>query len=186
MQNIYKALVQFQAEVPTIAKNNFNPHFKSKFADLVGVIDAVGETLKKCQLGVNHSMRVESGRMMLATTLFHASGETISSEMMLPDIQDPQKIGSAITYYRRYQLMAVLGVAPDADDDGNAASHPPSSRPRPESPRPPQYNTPSAPTSAVTPKQLSYIKSLAERRGEAMPTILTKEDADREIKRLTK
>jgi hypothetical protein len=68
-------------------------------------------------------MKVENGITILITKIIHSSGESIQSEMVLPVVADPQKFGSLITYYKRYQLQAILGVSTkDEDDDGNYAS----------------------------------------------------------------
>jgi hypothetical protein len=70
-------------------------------------------------------MRIELDRTILITKLIHESGEEMISEMILPTVQDPQRFGSLITYYKRYQLQALLGISTsDEDDDGNSVSQP--------------------------------------------------------------
>jgi hypothetical protein len=66
-------------------------------------------------------MKVQDGVTILVTRLIHESGEFIESEMILPSHPEPQKFGSLITYYKRYQLQALLGVNTEEDDDGNSA-----------------------------------------------------------------
>jgi len=103
-------------------KDKKNPFFKSSYADLASVFEAIRVPFAENGLAVTQTMELLDGfRQALVTTLLHCSGESIQSKMVLPDIADPQKLGSAITYYRRYSLMAIAGI-PAEDDDGNAAS----------------------------------------------------------------
>jgi hypothetical protein len=82
--------------------------------------------LSKCELAIIQPMRVEAGSTILITKLIHSSGEFLQSEMILPPHADPQKYGSLITYYKRYQLQAMLGISTaDEDDDANMASKQP-------------------------------------------------------------
>jgi hypothetical protein len=72
-------------------------------------------------LALIQPMKVSDGHTILITKLVHESGETIESEMILPNHADPQKYGSLITYYKRYQLQAMLGISTkDEDDDANS------------------------------------------------------------------
>lgn len=117
------ALSAAQGEFPMVAKEAENPFFKSKYADLASITKAVQPILKKNGLAVVQTMEdVESG-VMVRTTLLHSSGEYISGLLrMKPVKEDPQGMGSAITYARRYSLSAILGIATEEDDDGAAAS----------------------------------------------------------------
>jgi hypothetical protein len=116
------ALAKAQGEMRHAAKDNVNPHFRSRYADLAGVIDACREPLAKNGLSWSQLPTVGDGQVRVRTVLMHASGEWISSELSLPvSKHDAQGIGSAITYARRYALSAMVGVAQD-DDDGNAAA----------------------------------------------------------------
>jgi hypothetical protein len=125
---LFSALVAFQAEVGTVAKDANNPFFKSTYADLPAVKAAAQPVLAKHSLGViqEPSYRVLSeGKVVdtLITTVIHTSGQSRTSTMILRPVKtDPQAQGSAITYAKRYAFMAVLGLVADADDDGNAAS----------------------------------------------------------------
>lgn len=121
---LFKALFAAQAELKHAEKSSNNPHFKSKYADLPTVLDTAKPVLKEYGLGVNHVRGQDAaGREILVTTLFHAdSGQWMRSYALLnPTKNDPQGMGSAITYNRRYDLQSILGMAAD-DDDGNAAS----------------------------------------------------------------
>lgn len=118
------ALAKAQAQIQPAKKENVNPAFKSKYADLASVWDACREPLTANGLSVVQmpTDNAEPGRVALVTTLLHSSGQWISSMVSTRIVKDdPQGVGSALTYLRRYALSAMVGVAPD-DDDGNAAS----------------------------------------------------------------
>jgi len=122
------ALVKFQGNMPHVVKGADNPFFKSKYADLASIMQAVAPMLAECGLAVTQLAEIdesERGNVNLTTMLLHASGQYIASTIsMSPVKQDPQAYGSAITYARRYAVCSILGLAPDEDDDGNAASAP--------------------------------------------------------------
>jgi hypothetical protein len=117
-----KALVAFQKEVGTIKKDAVNPHFKNTYASLAAIIEAIKEPLTRNGLTY---VQFPSGVNGLTTRLMHESGEWMEETFTVtPSKNDPQGVGSAITYQRRYALGAVLGIATEDDDDGNAASGP--------------------------------------------------------------
>ena len=103
-----------------------NPHFKSKYATLTSVVNAVIPGLFANGLFLNHGMvKTETGYVMV-TRVSHVSGEWMENETpILLSKNDMQGLGSAITYARRYGMAALLGIVSDDDDDGNAASQPP-------------------------------------------------------------
>ena len=122
-KGIYAALAAAQAEMGKAVKDTENPHFKSKYADLASVMDACMPALNKNGIAVIQPFVTDeiSGRAV-KTILIHESGETL--ECTIPLIfgkNDMQGLGSAMTYGRRYGLMAMAGIAPE-DDDGNAAA----------------------------------------------------------------
>lgn len=117
------ALSAAQAAMKPPVKDSTNPHLKNKYADMASVIEASRDPLSKNHLAVTQVLHHKGGTgALLITKLIHESGEWIASEYPLVLTQNHQQNGSAITYARRYSLMAILGVAPDDDDDGNAAS----------------------------------------------------------------
>lgn len=121
LSKLAPALVKFQGEMKAVEKNAINPFFKSKYLDLAGVWEAIRDPLSKNGLSI---VQIPAGDT-LVTMLLHISGEYISGEQRLaPKNHDPQSIGSAISYARRYGISAVLGVVADEDDDGNAATKP--------------------------------------------------------------
>jgi len=117
-----KALNAFQSEVSGAKKSANNPFFKSKYADLQEVINCAKDALHNNGLSVSQFPIAEDGRAGVETILMHSSGEFIASSLMLSVAKnDPQGMGSAITYARRYAYQAVLGI-PSEDDDGNSAT----------------------------------------------------------------
>lgn len=120
--NLADALCKAQGEMEGAKKTSNNPHFRSAYADLESVWDACREPLTKHGLAVIQSPMGDGDHVVLETMLVHTSGEFIRRKLPIrPTKQDPQGVGSAITYARRYALMAMVGLAPE-DDDGNAAS----------------------------------------------------------------
>ncbi len=127
IDQLLKALFAAQAELEHADKSSANPHFKSKYADLPTVLDTAKPVLQRHGLGIHHFRQCSYDephiREYLVTRLFHAeSGQWQDSTAFLNPVKnDPQGVGSAITYARRYDYQAILGMASE-DDDGNAAS----------------------------------------------------------------
>jgi hypothetical protein len=119
------AFVRAQAGFGAILKTSINPHFNSRFAKLDACIEAVIDSLHKNGLALLQKTHEYEKGVAVETILMHESGEQISGGIFAvpANKQDPQGYGSALTYARRYSLMAVCGIAPE-DDDGNAASKP--------------------------------------------------------------
>lgn len=124
---IVKALVLAQGKMGDVRKTSMNPAFRSKYADLAAVVEAVVPALQSAGIAVIQSAscdyREDGAAVVTVETMFaHSSGEWIKAALDLRPVKyDPQGVGSAITYGRRYQLLAMAGVAPE-DDDGNSAS----------------------------------------------------------------
>lgn len=125
MKNISQALVKFQSQLKPVNKDSENPFFKSAYADLSSILQSVMPLLTANGLALSQPMKVVDGQTILITRLIHESGETLESEMILPSHADPQKFGALISYYKRYQLSALLSVSTkDEDDDANIISQP--------------------------------------------------------------
>ena len=125
MENIAKALNEFQAELVAVGKTANNPFFKSKYAPLDAVMKEAQPVLTKHGLAVVQLPSSLDGQPALTTTIFHTSGEKIESTVpLLLAKQDPQGLGSAITYMRRYAYAAALQIVIDDDDDGNSTMKP--------------------------------------------------------------
>lgn len=124
---LIKALLQVQKEIRNPTKSLKNPFFKSSYAGLESVLIICRDILPENGITFIQAMMPIDGQDYLCTTLYHSSGQWIRSLSALrcKDPHDPQKFGSAVTYHRRYALMALLGiVGSDEDDDGNKATIP--------------------------------------------------------------
>lgn len=117
------ALCKAQNQMMGAAKDATNPFFKSKYADMGSVVQAVKQPFADNGLSYAQFPMFEDGKAGVETILMHDSGEYMSSVLMLPmaNKQDPQSTGSAITYARRYALQSIAGI-PSEDDDGQAAT----------------------------------------------------------------
>jgi len=118
MKNIYAKILAAKKEIGTISKDSKNPFFKSNYLSLNGLINAVEDVLQNQDLLLLQPLGNGGVSSIIYDTV---SAEQVESFMMLPNIQDPQKLGSAITYFRRYTLQSLLGLQAE-DDDGNQAS----------------------------------------------------------------
>jgi hypothetical protein len=138
-----KALNKFQAECSGAKKSKKNPFFKSTYANLEEVINCAKEALDANGLSVSQFPVSHENKAGVETILMHSSGEWISSTLLLAcSKQDPQGMGSAITYARRYAYQSVLGI-PSEDDDGNKATYgnrTPQQKPAPQSNKPQTIN----------------------------------------------
>ena len=122
MKLITAALIAAKAQFNPIHKNKVNPHFKSKYATLDEIIEAIAPALLVNNLLLIQPTIVKDNITVLKTILIHAeSGEQLESELTIPAIADPQKLGAAMTYYRRFSICSLLAIAPDDDDDGTTA-----------------------------------------------------------------
>ncbi len=123
MKALAAALVEFQKNAPHIAKDSVNPHFKNRYASLDAIMDAVRGPLAEQGLVITQHPSEHDLVPTLDTILLHVSGEMIRSTMLLSaERSGPQAQGSALTYARRYAVLAVLGLVADEDDDGEAAT----------------------------------------------------------------
>lgn len=121
IKHLAAALNKAQAEMSGAKKGKQNPFFKSSYADLNAVVDAVRIPFAENGLSYSQFPVMDDNRVGVETILMHESGEFIASTLMLPTGKlDAQAAGSAITYARRYSLQAIAGI-PAEDDDGNAA-----------------------------------------------------------------
>lgn len=151
------SLAQVQASVSPVTKNSVNPHFKSHYADLNAVWGVLSPLLADLGLVVVQAGAIRDGKPVLVTRVSESeSGQWVEGELPLDGGKtDPQGIGAAITYQRRYSLCAMFGLMLE-DDDGNAArprpqperqNTPPNAQ-KPAQNRPVQSNRPAAPQNA--------------------------------------
>jgi hypothetical protein len=118
--SLVEALANAQSEMRNPAFDKVNPHFKSKFASLAAVRDAVVPVLARHGVAMTQTYDLRDGAQVLLTTLYKG-GETIVSAVPLPAYQQSQQWASATTYIRRVSLMAIAGVCGDEDDDAEEA-----------------------------------------------------------------
>jgi len=129
IDNLAAALAKAQGAIEHAAKDAANPFFRTKYADLASVWDAIRKPLAENGLSIAQPVMVEGSAVTVTTILMHESGQWISSDLTMQaqrqlkdgggweKLDTPQAIGSVITYARRYALAAMAGVAPE-DDDG--------------------------------------------------------------------
>lgn len=121
IKSIAIALVDSQTKIRFAIKDSTNPHFKSRYADLGSVIDAIKESLNLNGIAfIQTPTESATGTLALVTRLIHISGEWIEDTAVCPlQKNDPQGYGSALTYLRRYSLASITGLYQD-DDDGES------------------------------------------------------------------
>jgi hypothetical protein len=123
MKQIATALVKAQKAFGPALKTATNPHFRSRYADLAACVEAVMDGLNNNGIALVQQLSESDTGVIVETVFIHESGEMLNcGKLHVPAVKhDPQGYGSALTYARRYSLMAACGIAPE-DDDGNAAS----------------------------------------------------------------
>ena len=124
IKELAAAMAKAQGQIKGAIKDSANPFFKSRYANLSSVVEAIREAF--ASNGLSYVQRVEPSEkdeVRVETVILHASGEWLSCGVLALPVskQDAQGFGSALTYARRYGLSAACGVAPE-DDDGNAAT----------------------------------------------------------------
>lgn len=147
MKNIATALVKAQKEFGPALKTSTNPHFRSRYADLSACVEAVIDALNTNGIYLMQLTEEHEAGVKVSTVFIHESGEQLTGgTLFMPASKhDAQGFGSALSYARRYSLMAACGIAPE-DDDGNQATK---TAPVPTPPK----ATPKPPT--AVPKQMS-------------------------------
>jgi len=122
-EKIAPAFVKAKKEFGPALKDKTNPAFRSKYADLGTCLEAVEDALLNNGIALIQETSEDATGVTVETVFLHESGETIrGGKLHVPAAkQDPQGYGSALTYARRYSVMAACGIAPE-DDDGNAAT----------------------------------------------------------------
>jgi hypothetical protein len=161
MKSIATALVKAQKEFGPALKTSTNPHFRSRYADLSACVEAVIDALNNNNIYLMQLTEEHEAGVKVSTTFIHESGEQLSGgTLFMPASKhDAQGFGSALSYARRYSLMAACGIAPE-DDDGNAATKT----------APPQAAPKAAPKPApAVPKQVSGKDSEWQLKVSAQP-----------------
>lgn len=180
IKELATALSKAQSEMKKAIKDSVNPFFekgttKGRYADLESVWDACREPLTKHGLSVIQLPTMLNNEPALETMLAHSSGEWVSDVALLnPVKKDPQGLGSAISYMRRYALAAAVGVI-QTDDDGNDAMNftsKPAPKTQPQEARPKPYVEPKG--FFITEAQLTDVVKRARFAGWADNEIKTK------------
>lgn len=168
IDTLVASLVVAQKAMETIRKDKKNPAFKSSYADLATVLEAVAPALGEAGIALLQPIATgPDGSAQVTTMLVHSSGQFIRSTVSIKPVKtDPQGFGSAVTYGRRYGLLAMLGVAPDDDDDGNRASG--------RDDVPPPRQTPAPKADKVNSTALAYVSE--------WQTYLSNEESEAEIR----
>jgi hypothetical protein len=130
-RTLFDRLLSAQKKIGVIAKDKVNPYFDSKYTDINALIEMVKPILNEEGLLILQPLSNVNGRPAITTIIMHGT-ERIESTFTIPDIDNPQKVGGAVTYGRRYMLMSLLCMEAE-DDDGNAASQP--SAPKKDKPK---------------------------------------------------
>ena len=121
INELASALAKAQRTLKTAIKDSTNPHFRSRYADLASVWSAWQEVGPANGLAITQTTAVRDGGIVLITQMSHSSGQWMRGEYPLNPIKnDPQGLGSVLTYARRYNLSAITGVCPDEDDSESA------------------------------------------------------------------
>jgi hypothetical protein len=121
---IHEKLYKFQSEIGRLKKDRLNPHFKNSYVDINSVLDEIIPLLHSLKLFVTQPIIIQDGKNVLQTVIADVEdGTELTSQVLLPEGLDAQKTGSALTYFRRYSLVSMLGLQA-VDDDGKAGSNP--------------------------------------------------------------
>jgi len=156
MNELIKSLVAFQKKVPTIPKNKKNPFFNnSAYADLAIIVEMCMPALNEYDLSISQTFKYEGETNILITKLFHSSGAFLESQILLPKIQDPQKLTAAVTYLRRTSYISILGLVADDDNDGNENHQ---KQQRPQEQRPVQNNATTQAVAFASEKQKEVLR----------------------------
>lgn len=159
LNELFSALCAVQGELRTVAMDSTNPHYRSSYASLESVVQTVNPVLSRHGLCLSQWVDGEA----LVSILGHKGGQWIASDYPIrPVKQDPQGVGSAITYARRYSAMSILGLAPE-DDDGTAASTASKGKLRTEdkAPEQPKADTPAETSGNRRARMLAKVRDLA-------------------------
>ena len=126
-KELMDALDKVKEKLKPLKKDSFNPHFRNKYADLNSHLEEIEPLFREQGLLLTQPTSVletstgQVRNIVMSEVTHLATGQTKISSLMLPDLQDPQKICAAITYYRRATLNSLLSMSSE-DDDGNTAS----------------------------------------------------------------
>ena len=119
--SIHQKMIQFHKAFNGAKKTGVNPHFNSVHFTLDDITRAVTPALNELGLYISHRQVLTDGQLLCVASITDEEGDCIESVLPIPQSQNPQVVGSALTYFRRYNICALLNIA-EADDDGNASA----------------------------------------------------------------
>jgi hypothetical protein len=114
---LYAAMAKARSQMKQPKMDGGNPHFNSRYLTLAGLLEAVMPAL--AENGI-HVFQVPVDDVLL-TVVTHESGDSVEYRSKMPPAKDPQQLGSILTYFRRYTLSGIIGIAGDIDDDAESA-----------------------------------------------------------------
>lgn len=121
---VWEQFCRLKASLPAIVKDAKNPHFGSSYASFNSIMNSIRPALEEFSADFIHYVR--AGEL---TTVFLVGGQLVAqSSIELPKLDQPQKVGSCLTYFKRYNVVLILGLETEDDDDANAASPAPPQR----------------------------------------------------------
>jgi hypothetical protein len=123
MKALYTKLLAIQKDIKALKKDEPNPFYKSHYFTVDSLIAGLRPIISKHGVVVIQPITMQDGKTILSTEVIDADSEDrLVSCMTLPDIADPQKLGAAITYFRRYALTSLFLIEGEEDDDGNTVA----------------------------------------------------------------
>jgi len=125
IKSITAAMIEVQSKIKGIVPSASNPFFKSKYIPLDDILEFIRPILTQNEIWLTQNAVGDGDYIEVTTRLLHSSGEYVETDAlkMKPQKNDPQQLGSCITYAKRYQLASLLGISSEVDDDGNKATH---------------------------------------------------------------
>jgi len=121
--DLFCAIAKAQLKISAVTKEGKNPHFKSNYVTLDSILNGPVKVFSEHGIAIIQMPSIVDGKINIRTVLAHAGGANIQSDLsMVCDVSNPHKVGSTITYLRRFSLASILGIAGENDDDGNAAA----------------------------------------------------------------
>jgi len=123
LSGLFAAMAKAQLAVRSVSKDGSNPHFKSSYVTLDSILAGPVKVFNQHGIAIMQLPSLADNRISVRTVLAHANGANIQSDLSLPcDLNNPHKVGSTLTYLKRFSLTSILGIPGEEDDDGNAAA----------------------------------------------------------------
>ena len=178
LKSITVAMILVQSEIKGMTPDAKNPFFKSNYITLDGILEYVRPILVKNNIWLFQEVKGTDDHISVKTRLIHNSGEFIETESleMKPQKNDPQQLGSCITYAKRYQLAGLLGISSEIDDDGNKATFGNGSKTNRGTGEEKEQHQENKNPLLITPGQQKRLFALSNGNAELVKEILMKHD----------